>query len=136
MSRTLSLAVEGGPRCGVLDLSANMPKSEQAAERNARVALASVKEVEPAGDLSEQSDEALIDLALSGEQASFETLVGRHSRRVFTIARHFFRRPEMVEDIAQETFAKAFFSLSTYRRGASGPSSRRPDTSAPSGARV
>jgi RNA polymerase sigma-70 factor (ECF subfamily) len=67
----------------------------------------------------EMPDDSLIELTLNGEQSAFEILVSRHSRRVFSIARHFFRSPETVEDIVQETFAKAFFSLSSYRRGAS-----------------
>jgi RNA polymerase sigma-70 factor (ECF subfamily) len=69
--------------------------------------------------LQEMPDDSLIELTLNGEQSAFEILVSRHNRRVFSIARHFFRSPETVEDIVQETFAKAFFSLSSYRRGAS-----------------
>lgn len=42
----------------------------------------------------------------------------RHNRRVYSIARRFFRTRETVEDIVQETFSKAFFSLKTYRHGA------------------
>jgi len=64
-------------------------------------------------------EDHLIELTLKGDESAFETLVTKHSRRVFSIARHFFRNMETVEDIVQETFAKAFFSLSTYRRGAS-----------------
>ncbi len=67
----------------------------------------------------ELTDDQLIEETLAGNEASYEILVRRHSRRVFSIARHFFRNQETVEDIAQETFAKAFFSLSSYRRGAS-----------------
>ncbi|MCI0338396.1 MAG: sigma-70 family RNA polymerase sigma factor [Acidobacteria bacterium] len=69
--------------------------------------------------LTEMPDDSLIERTLGGEQSAFEILVSRHNRRVFSIARHFFRSPETVEDIVQETFAKAFFSLSSYRRGAS-----------------
>ncbi len=68
---------------------------------------------------TEKLDDHLIRLTLDGEQAAFEVLVKRHNRRVFSIARHFFRNQETVEDIVQETFAKAFFSLSSYRHGAS-----------------
>ncbi len=65
------------------------------------------------------TDDGLIEQVLGGNEESFEILVRRHHRRVFSIARHFFRSPETVEDIVQETFAKVFFSLSSYRRGAS-----------------
>ena len=71
------------------------------------------------GATGETGDDDLIGRILAGDEGAFELLVARHRRRVFAIARHFFRSPETVEDIAQETFAKAFFSLAGYRRGAS-----------------
>lgn len=64
------------------------------------------------------SDDSLIELTLNGDESAFESLLLRHHRRIFSIARRFFRSRETVEDIVQETFSKAFFSLSTYRRGA------------------
>jgi RNA polymerase sigma-70 factor (ECF subfamily) len=73
----------------------------------------------PAADATPNHEDHLIELTLKGDEVAFETLVSKHSRRVFSIARHFFRNMETVEDIVQETFAKAFFSLSSYRRGAS-----------------
>jgi RNA polymerase sigma-70 factor, ECF subfamily len=68
---------------------------------------------------SNLTDDALVVLILEGDSAAFEHLVERYRRRVFAIARHFFRQPETVEDIAQETFAKAYFALHNYQRGAS-----------------
>jgi RNA polymerase sigma-70 factor (ECF subfamily) len=65
------------------------------------------------------ADDALVDASLEGDEQAFESLVSRHSRRLFTIARHFFRQQDTVEDIVQETFTKAYISLSSYRRGAS-----------------
>lgn len=64
-------------------------------------------------------DDALIERALAGDGDAFGQLVARYSRRVFTVARHFFRDPETVEDLAQQTFAGAFFSPASLRRGAS-----------------
>ena len=81
----------------------------------------------PAGEESESVYEArkasdeddLITRSLAGDDDSFETLVRRHSSRVFSIVGSFFRRRDMVEDIAQEVFAKAFFSLGTFTLGRS-----------------
>lgn len=67
----------------------------------------------------DNSDDILVELTLAGDSNAFEQLVERYRRRVFAIARHFFRQPETVEDIAQETFAKAYFALHNYQRGAS-----------------
>lgn len=67
----------------------------------------------------ELEDDALVDAVIAGDESAFESLFARHSRRIFTIARHFFRQQDTVEDIVQETFTKAYISLSSYRRGAS-----------------
>lgn len=77
------------------------------------------EETLPDEAVSENCDDALVGRILAGDEEAFEQLVARHSRRVFAIARHFFRGSELVEDIVQETFTKAYFSLASYRRGAS-----------------
>ncbi len=64
-------------------------------------------------------EDELIKRSLAGDDDSFEILVRRHSSRVFSIIGSFFRRRDMVEDIAQEVFAKAFFSLGTFTLGRS-----------------
>ena len=79
------------------------------------VGLAQVKEL----DLKSLTDDELIARVLLGESDTYEYLFQRHLRRIITIAWHFFRSKETVEDITQETFAKAYFSLASYRRGAS-----------------
>lgn len=73
----------------------------------------------PSLPTTEPSDDHLVELTLQGDSFAFESLIERHRRRVFAIARHFFRQPETVEDIAQETFTKAYFGLKSYQRGAS-----------------
>ena len=66
-----------------------------------------------------RDEDELIKRSLTGDDDSFETLVRRHSSRVFSIIGSFFRRRDMVEDIAQEVFAKAYFSLATFTLGRS-----------------
>jgi RNA polymerase sigma-70 factor (ECF subfamily) len=65
------------------------------------------------------AEDDLIVRSLAGDHDAFEILVRRHSPRVFSIIGSFFRRREMVEDISQEVFAKAYFSLGTFTRGRS-----------------
>lgn len=64
-------------------------------------------------------DDELVTRVLGGEEDVFELLVRRHSPRVFNIIGSFFRRRDIVEDIAQEVFAKSYFSLSSYTLGRS-----------------
>jgi RNA polymerase sigma-70 factor (ECF subfamily) len=81
-------------------------------------------EAQPSATLTENptrdsADDALIARTLSGDERAFEQLARRHAPRVFAIARRFFRSPETAEDIAQETFTRAFFALAGFRQGAS-----------------
>jgi RNA polymerase sigma-70 factor, ECF subfamily len=66
-----------------------------------------------------RDEDLLIEASLAGDEDAFEKLVRRHSPRVFSIIGSFFRRRDMVEDIAQEVFAKAYFSLGTFTLGRS-----------------
>lgn len=66
----------------------------------------------------DSGDDLIIEQILTGREDRYEEIISRYKRRVFAIARHFFRSPETVEDIVQETFTKAYFSLASYRRGA------------------
>jgi RNA polymerase sigma-70 factor (ECF subfamily) len=74
---------------------------------------------EPQSARGESDEDELIGRSRAGDHDSFETLVRRHSSRVFSIIGSFFRRRDMIEDIAQEVFAKAYFSLGTFTLGRS-----------------
>ncbi len=60
-------------------------------------------------------ESAWIEAARRGDKDAFEALIKRHERRVFQLAGRFFRRPEEVEDVAQETFLMIWRKLHTYR---------------------
>jgi len=64
-------------------------------------------------------EDNLIRRSLAGDQDAFEVLVRRHSSRVFNIIGSFFRRRDMVEDIAQDVFSRAYFSLASFTLGRS-----------------
>lgn len=65
------------------------------------------------------AEDALIQRSLAGDHDAFEVLVKRHSPRVFNIIGSFFRRRDMIEDIAQEVFARSYFSLASFTLGRS-----------------
>src|ERR1700675_1434312 len=48
------------------------------------------------------------------DQEAFEELIRRHQHRVFAVAGGILRRREDVEDIAQQVFVKAYFSLKRF----------------------
>ena len=67
---------------------------------------------------SKLSDIALIEQTLAGNQSAYADLVKRHQRFVFTLALRFAKRREDAEEIAQDSFIKAYRSLGSFQRQA------------------
>jgi RNA polymerase sigma-70 factor, ECF subfamily len=59
-------------------------------------------------------DRELVRRAQADDKDAFEELVRRHQHRVFAVAGGILRQREDVEDIAQQVFVKAFFSLKRF----------------------
>jgi RNA polymerase sigma-70 factor, ECF subfamily len=59
-------------------------------------------------------DRELVRRAQADDKDAFEELVRRHQNRVFAVAGGILRRREDVEDIAQQVFVKAYFSLRSF----------------------
>ena len=60
------------------------------------------------------SDVELVSDVRAGREDAFEELFRRHRRRVALIASRFFRHREQIEEVVQESFAKAFFALGEF----------------------
>jgi RNA polymerase sigma-70 factor (ECF subfamily) len=88
---------------------ANVPKSET-------VALLGLAETEKPVTESPRrgEDRELVRRAKKGDREAFESLVRRHQGRVFAVAGGILRNREDVEDIAQQVFLKAYFSLKRF----------------------
>ena len=59
-------------------------------------------------------DRELVRKAQDGDKDAFELLVEKHQGRVFAVAGGILRNREDVEDIAQQVFLKAYFSLKRF----------------------
>jgi len=59
-------------------------------------------------------DRELVRRAQAGDKEAFEELVRRNQQRVFAVAGGILRRREDVEDVAQQVFVKAYFSLKRF----------------------
>jgi RNA polymerase sigma factor (sigma-70 family) len=64
---------------------------------------------------SKLSDAELIGQTLTGNQAAYAELVKRHQRFVFTLALRYAKVREDAEEIAQDTFIKAYRSLAAFK---------------------
>ncbi len=68
---------------------------------------------------SQTEEKRIVAAAKAGDELAFEILVKRHQRRIFVIALRYTRVREDAEDIAQQTFEKAFLFLNTFEEKSS-----------------
>jgi RNA polymerase sigma-70 factor (ECF subfamily) len=66
------------------------------------------------GEVRGGPDRELVRRAQRGDQAAFEALVRKHQGRVFAVAGGILRTREDVEDVAQQVFLKAYFSIKRF----------------------
>ena len=67
------------------------------------------------GDTPTNSDKMLVERAVAGDQRSFELLVIKYQRRIQRLIGRMVRDVDLVEDIAQETFIRAYRALHQFR---------------------
>ncbi len=62
-----------------------------------------------------EADEKLVRLAQQGDERAFELLVMKYQKKLVRLVSRFMRDPGDVEDVAQESFIKAYRALKTFR---------------------
>jgi len=65
--------------------------------------------------MSTISDQHYIDKILQGETNAFAVLVDRYKNMIFTLALKMIKNREEAEEVAQDTFIKAYNSLSKFK---------------------
>jgi RNA polymerase sigma-70 factor (ECF subfamily) len=65
--------------------------------------------------LQSKSDEVLITLVHQGEQGAFRILVERYQERIRNLIYSIFHEQQVVDDLSQEVFIKAYEALSQFR---------------------
>jgi RNA polymerase sigma-70 factor (ECF subfamily) len=66
--------------------------------------------------INKDSDEALVATAKRGDTRAFEELVLRYKHRVLAVAQRITKNREDAEDVAQETFLKAFLHRDDFQQ--------------------
>ena len=61
------------------------------------------------------SDKELVERAKQGDLRAFDMLVLKYQRRVFRLISRLIKNTSEVEDVAQETFIKAFRAIQQFR---------------------
>lgn len=64
-----------------------------------------------------QSDDKLIARAQEGDSHSFDLLVRRYQRKIYFLAYRMVKSHDAADDVAQETFIKAYFAIKSFRIG-------------------
>ena len=68
----------------------------------------------PVAPVGASDDRELVRRAQREDKEAFEELIRRHQHRVFAVAGGIVRRREDVQDVAQQVFVKAYFSLKRF----------------------
>src|SRR5215475_7582345 len=87
----------------------NVPKTEASA-----VPEPATEERSEAGQVRQEADREPVRRAQQGDKVAFEVLVRKHQGRVFAVAGGILHSREDVEDIAQQVFLKAYFSIKRF----------------------
>ena len=64
---------------------------------------------------SQESDAALVKAARGQDPEAFEELVTRYGPRIFRLAQRITRNREDAEEVSQDSFARAFLHMDTFR---------------------
>ncbi len=65
--------------------------------------------------MHDRSDQALVQRVQNGDQQAFALLVAKYQRRIFRLISRFVGDPATAEDIAQETFLRAYRAIGSFR---------------------
>jgi RNA polymerase sigma-70 factor, ECF subfamily len=68
----------------------------------------------PGAAIGAVDDRELVRRAQHEDKEAFEELIRRHQQRVFAVAARILRKREDIEDISQQVFVKAYFSLKRF----------------------
>ena len=61
------------------------------------------------------TEKNLVDLAAGGDIEAFETLIQSHQKKVYNIALRMTKNPEDAQELAQDTFIRAFVAIKKFR---------------------
>ncbi len=67
-----------------------------------------------AAENAARDERVLVRRAQAGEVSAYEELLAKHQQRVFAVVGGILRRGEDIEDVAQQVFVKAYFSLKRF----------------------
>ncbi len=63
------------------------------------------------------SDERLVHLVLAGDESAFAEIFERYKRPMTRVVGRYFRERADIEDLVQQSFTKAYFSLKSFKGG-------------------
>ncbi len=86
---------------------ANVPKMEASSRREVEAAASGRRS-------SAEDEKQLVRRAQAGDVTAYEELLHAHQQRIYAVVGGILRQREDVEDVAQQVFVKAYFSLGRF----------------------
>ncbi len=69
--------------------------------------------------MSENDDQPVIDRVLAGDIRAFEKLVLKYQQKVYYVALRMTKSHDLADELAQESFVKAYMALHSFQQGRS-----------------
>lgn len=60
-------------------------------------------------------DQALVERVQKGDRRAFDLLVGKYQHKIMAVIARYIRNPDEVQDVAQDTFVRAWRALPRFR---------------------
>jgi RNA polymerase sigma-70 factor (ECF subfamily) len=60
-------------------------------------------------------DQALVERVQKGDRRAFDLLVGKYQHKIMAVISRYIRNPDEVQDVAQDTFVRAWRALPRFR---------------------
>jgi RNA polymerase sigma-70 factor (ECF subfamily) len=71
------------------------------------------------GYLEKDEDQVVIDRTLEGDVKAFEVLVRKYQKKIYYLALRMTKNHDVADELAQESFVRAYMSLSSFQKGRS-----------------
>jgi len=100
-------------------MSLRSPLMIEPAPDNAPEPVSAPEVVKPAASVDQTAEQTLVRRARHGDLAAYDDLVRRYQERIYATIYHMTANHEDANDLAQDTFIKAFQALKSFKGGSS-----------------
>lgn len=96
-------------------MQAALPLNRVSPARHAVAAVPSARKEKQSTVSERDIDQQLVERVQRGDRRAFDLLVGKYQHRIMSVISRYIRNPDEVQDVAQDTFVRAWRALPKFR---------------------